>query len=298
MTLSAELAVRYQERFAQLHASPYMDFPAHVHMETFAQCNAACNFCPYPVLERKGAKMDDALIEKIISDLEDIPSHLGFQLSPFKISEPFLDKRLFDILEQVNVRLPNATLTLTTNASPITEATLSRLRAVKNIGYLWISFNDHRPLEYEAAMQLPYLRTIDRLNMIHKHVAAGTLPLKVVLSRVGDGSYADREFRQWVQQYYPLFHTHVFPRGNWLGQAAQNETTPAPDLPCNRWFELSVTATGIVAHCCMDGQAKWPIGDARKQHLLEIYNAPHYRQLRDGTASRLQASPCNSCNFL
>ena len=43
----------------------------------------------------------------------------------------------------------------------------------------------------------------------------------------------------------------------------------------------------------MDGQAEWPIGDVRKQHVLEIYNSPHYRQLREKTATRAEASPCN-----
>ena len=79
-----------------------MKYPAHVHMETMALCNASCSFCPYPSLERKGATMPTALIEKIIDDLTSIPRSVPFQLSPFKVNEPFLDRRLFYVLDLCN----------------------------------------------------------------------------------------------------------------------------------------------------------------------------------------------------
>ena len=63
----------YQRNVLQMRQSSAIDFPAHVHLETMAQCNAACNFCPYPGLERKGTVMDDALIAKVVNDLADIP---------------------------------------------------------------------------------------------------------------------------------------------------------------------------------------------------------------------------------
>jgi sulfatase maturation enzyme AslB (radical SAM superfamily) len=51
----------------------YMEFPALVHIETLAQCNASCTFCPYVSMERKGTRMPDSLIEKVIDDLTAIP---------------------------------------------------------------------------------------------------------------------------------------------------------------------------------------------------------------------------------
>ena len=33
----------------------YLDYPSFVTIETQALCNAACDFCPYPVLQRQGA---------------------------------------------------------------------------------------------------------------------------------------------------------------------------------------------------------------------------------------------------
>lgn len=276
-----------------------IEFPAHVHLETLALCNAACGFCAYPGLARKGAKMDDGLIAKIIGDLGDIPKSHRFQLSPFKVNEPFLDARLFDLIEIIQARLPNASLTLTTNASPISEKTLARLSALPVIDCLWISFNEHRAPEYEAAMKLPYRRTIARLDMIHRAKADGRLKTRIVLSRVGDGSSVDADFTDWVRLNYPLFGVFLSPRGDWLGQSAAGVAgINTPDVGCIRWFDLSIMATGEVAHCCMDGKGEFKIGDARRSHVLEIYNQPEYRQLREHLTSRLDTDPCRRCSFL
>lgn len=293
----AQRLIQYQRDIESQRCSRYMDFPQHVHLETMASCNAACTFCPYPSLERQGTRMDDALIAKIIGDLGDMPRDLPFHLSPFKVNEPFLDVRLFDILHTVNDKLPQATLTLTSNATPITERSLDRLETVKNIGYLWISFNDHRPDRYEQIMKLPYGRTIERLDLIHRSKAEGRLPFVIVLSRVGDDTADDQAFRDWCAHRYPQFGCSVFQRGGWLGQV-DTGIGAVPEVGCMRWFELSITATGAVAHCCMDGQAKWPIGDVRRQHVLDIYNNPAYRRLREQTQRRQDASPCNTCTFL
>jgi hypothetical protein len=241
--------------------------------------------------------MSDALIAKVVDDLTAIPATLPFQLSPFKVNEPFADVRLFDLLAMFNERLPNAALTLTSNASLLNADKLKRLATVRNLGYLWLSVNDHRPEAYEETMKLPYALTRERLDLIHRTKAAGDLPVAVILSRVGDGTAADAEFCQWVKATYPLFEFSVFLRGGWIGQV---ETTlpPVPSVGCMRWFDLSITATGVVAHCCMDGQAAWPIGDVNEQSVLAIYNGPEYRKLREATATRMAASPCNTCSFL
>jgi radical SAM protein with 4Fe4S-binding SPASM domain len=287
----------YQHSVEQMRASPYLDYPAHVHLETMAQCNAACSFCPYPTLERQGTKMDADLIAKVIDDLTAIPRALPFQVSPFKVNEPFLDVRLFDVLRLINDKLPQASITLTSNASALTDKQLAKLGAVRNLGYLWISFNDHRPEFYERTMKLDYARTIQRLVRLHRLVMTGELKLRVVVSRVGDGSPDDLAFCHWVKARFPRFEVSVFQRGGWLGQVA-TALPDVPDVGCIHWFDVSITATGKVAHCCMDGQAQWPIGDVRTQHVLEIYNAPDYRRLRERTLSRRDATPCSTCTFL
>ncbi|MEZ0375339.1 MAG: radical SAM/SPASM domain-containing protein [Candidatus Sericytochromatia bacterium] len=293
---------QYSERVEAMRKSPYLDFPHHIHLETLSLCPAACSFCPYPGLERKGSKMDDSLIDKLFSDLADMPKNLAFQFSPQKVNEPFMDTRLEDLLRKINRRLPQAVINLTTNATPLTEARLLSLTEISNINYLWISVNESEPEAYARTMQLSWDLVQSRLRMVHKQLAKGKLNFEIVLSRVGDGSTADQAFRDWVHTHYPLFRSSVFQRGSWLGQIP-DQTLAAnmpevPDLGCTRWFDLSITSEGVVAHCCMDGKAEWPIGDIRTHHALEIYNQPAWRRLRESVLSRREVAPCNGCTFL
>jgi len=293
----AEEFKSYQYQVERMRRTPYLDYPSHVHLETFAKCNARCTFCPYPVMERQGERMPMELIEKIIGDLQEIPKELPLQLSVQKVNEPFLDKRLFDILALIGTRLPQAGITLTSNGSALTDAVLKRLSDAKNIRYLWVSFNDHRKDEYERAMGLPFERTIERLEALHQHHQKTPVAARVVVSRVGDGTQDDKEFSAWVAQRFPAFEVSVTQRGNWIGQV-ETDVPDIPDLGCMRWYEISIAATGSVSHCCMDGLAQFPIGDVRERSVLEIYNGADYRRLREEAFSRQGIQPCGQCTFL
>lgn len=292
-------AQRYQRLVESLRDSRYMDYPREVAIETLAVCNAACSFCPYPDLERKGEKMPDALIDKIIDDLAAIPRDLPFIVSPFKVSDPMLDVRLFDILQRCNERLPNALLRVFTNGSPLTAKHLAQLCRVQNLEHLWISLNHHDPARYEQIMQLPWKRTIEKLELLHRTKAAGDFPVPVIVSRVGDGGADDAAFTAFLRERFPLFRPALVPSSEWLGQV-QGLIGSGKVLPvgCGRWFELSITATGQVAFCCMDGKAEYPIGDVSKSNVLEVYNDPAYRVFRERYVSRSEGSPCRGCTNL
>ena len=274
-----------------------LDYPFAVHLETWTKCNAACNFCPYPTLDRKGNKMSDELLEKILTDLEDIPKDQPFYFSPFKVNEPFLDKRLLPLLEDVNLRMPNATLRLFSNGTPITEKKIDQLARLRNVSHLWISLNDHRPKEYAEIMQLPLERTIKRLDLLHRKKLDG-FPHSVIISRVIDDSFADGLFYEWVSNRYPAFIVRLIKRESWLdfhAHDAINKEVPAST--CGRWNEIDITSTGLVSLCCMDGRAQHPIGDVSKQHVLDVFNSPSYRRMRAGPWNRQAYEPCNRCTY-
>jgi hypothetical protein len=281
-----------------LQQNNYLEWPAIVHMETAAVCNAACSFCTYPTLERKGVKMSDALIEKIINDLTAIPKDVVFQLAPYKVSDPFLEVRLFDIIKLANEKLPGASISLITNGSPLTEKKIDQLSAIKNLSYMNISLNYNDEEEYESVMKINFTRTIEKLVLLHAKKKDG-LPFPIRLTRVSDNKTTDMIFIDWVMEKFPLFVPAIIPRNDWIGDIKSDQQTLVPDAPCHRWFDLSITSTGIVAMCCMDGEAKYPKGDVNKQHALDIYNQPHLKRLRETLISRKEAmAPCNGCTYL
>ena len=105
---------------------------------------------------------------------------------------------------------------------------------------------------------------------------------------------------QWTEAAFPGFRVCVLPRNDWLGDGdGGNFARCAPDVPCHRWFDFSITATGKVAMCCMDAQAKYPKGDVNQLHVLEIYNQPHLLKLRAALVSRRACGgPCDRCTYL
>lgn len=265
----------------------YLDQPHEVAIETLAQCNAACTFCPYPTLERQGERMPDELLARLLDEMAGFRT--PFYFSPFKVNEPLLDKRLIPLCERFerDARLGN--LRIFSNGSALTDANIEGIAGLKRIAHLWVSLNSHDPDEYERLMGLKFDVTARRLDRLH----AREFPHTVVLSAVG---YPNAPFVAYCRERWPKFQTFVLRRTEWLGYTYPDDPT-VPDTPCSRWFELSAMASGVVSLCCQDGEGKYPIGDLRRQTLLEVYNAPHWRERRERMLSRRLVYPCSTCSY-
>lgn len=276
---------------SQFHALRqfYLDQPHEVSLETFAKCNARCTFCPYPTLDRIGTRLSDGLIDRLIGEMSEWRT--PFMFSPFKVNEPFLDKRLMDICRTVNAAVPIARLRLFSNGSPLTKDLLQEVAALENVQHLWISLNAVDENEYERIMGIKFARTAQRLDVLH---AMDGFPHSVVLSRVGYAG-AD-EFKVYCAERWPKFDTYIIKQDSWLGYVPPDRPV-IPNTPCNRWFELSVMSTGKVSLCCMDGTGEYAIGDIVSNSLLDVYNAPQWRDRRERLISRKTLHPCNTCSY-
>jgi sulfatase maturation enzyme AslB (radical SAM superfamily) len=293
-------ATEHQEFLKWLNSREYVQYPVVVSFETLALCNAGCEFCPYPSMPRQGERMPDALIEKIVDDLTAIPESLWFEVNPSRINEPFLDTRLVSVLEMVNSRLPRASVRLISNASAFTADNLTRLARVRNVSRLNVSLNEFRADEYERVMKIPFNRTVACLDELHRLKINQTITFPVVLSRVGDGSPADTGFRAWTAERYPAFETDILIRGDFLGAVPIDNAVRAdvPDVGCSQWFKLHVLADGRVPVCCQDANGELSYGNVATEHLLDIYNRPSRRRLREMLMSRQQLPECAACALL
>ena len=273
----------------------YLDWPQEVSLETYAKCNAACTFCPYTTLDRIGERMSDAMIDSVIDQLRAHPH--AFFFSPFKVNEPFLDKRLMAICRKVNATLPKAFIRLFTNGSALTAKHVAEVAALDRVAHLWCSLNEVDSGEYKALMGLDFERTAANLDHLHNEVLAGRFTHPVDLSRVSslDGSRND-EFHTYCFARWPLFNVHVLKRDGWLG-AIDPSNPDVPDRPCPRWWELSIMANGKAALCCMDGAGDYVIGDLTYQTLYDIYNSEAWRANRVKLWSRRNVSPCSRCTY-
>ena len=268
----------------------YLDQPNEISLETIALCNAACTFCPYPTITRKGEKMSDKLIDKTIREMAEFK--IPFMFSPFKVNEPLLDRRLFDICDRVADETL-AAIRIFTNGAALTHKKIERIAGLKKIRHLWISLNEHRPRQYKKLMDMDFDKTARRLDLLHDICLAGDFPHEVVLSTVGS---PNEPFREYCWDRWPEFACYAIQKSGWLGYT-DPQVDVIPDEPCSRWFELSITSSGVVSLCCMDGEAQFPIGDINKQTLLEVYNAPAWRERRENLLSRREVDVCKTCTY-
>jgi radical SAM protein with 4Fe4S-binding SPASM domain len=270
---------------------PWLDQPFEVSIETFSKCNATCTFCPYTQLDRIGTKMPDELIDRLFGEMAEWKN--GFGLSLFKVNEPLLDKRVLPLIERANREIPQAHPRLFSNGSTLTDVNVERIAGLKKLTHLWVSLNEYREEEYEKLMGISWKRTTENLDRLHER----DFPHPVVLSCVGNPA---PEFKAYCEKRWPKFQVFALKKDAWI-DFTDPQIKEVPDSPCSRWWELNITATGSVAHCCMDsGDPRWAIGDVNKQTMLEVYNSPFWRERREKFLSRKELdnrSPCNRCTY-
>lgn len=276
----------------------YLYQPYEVSIETFAFCNAACNFCPYPTLERKGEKLSLDVIDDLLDQMS-LFEH-PFFLSPFKVNEPLLDTRLLHILREINRGIPHASIRLFSNGSTLTSDNVEAIADLKNVAHLWVSLNSVNEISHKNLMGFDQFNKImSKLDALHSLVSSKEFRHTVVVSRVSQGNSGDVEFILKVRERWPNFLPQMIKRDGWLGQVPDIEPqfNQVPQIPCARWWELSITATGIASLCCMDGTGEYAIGSIHEKSLLELYNSPKLLQARMNQLLRKEISPCNRCTY-
>ena len=73
--------------------------PLVIHLETRSLCNSRCGFCAAAITNPTrptDVLMPDPLIQKVLTELAEI--HYANRLSFYNNNEPFLDKRMFEIV--------------------------------------------------------------------------------------------------------------------------------------------------------------------------------------------------------
>jgi sulfatase maturation enzyme AslB (radical SAM superfamily) len=283
-------------RHMDVMRSLYLDQPHEVSIETLTLCNAACVFCPYPTLERKGTRMDIDTIMGLIDQM----SHWTrpFYISPFKVNEPFLDSRLISICSDINERVPVARLRLFSNGTPLISGLLYEIAALRNVEHLWISLNSHDPVDYKRIMNLNFDLTVRNLDRLHALIERDEFTHPVVVSKVYNalGPFVEEPFMYYCASRWPLFQCQLIKQDGWLGYVPPMSSV-IPPVPCVRWFELSILATGVVSLCCMDGKGEFSIGNIHAHSLLDIYNSPAWRDRRERLISRHNVHPCSTCTY-
>lgn len=145
--------------------------PRHVDIETAAECNRTCSYCPVARFPRNG-QMPTDLFHSIIGQLRD----MGFagSLSFNFYNEPLLDDTLDDRISYARTHLPRATLVLISNGDYLDQPRLSQLFCA-GIHMVSISLHDKKIAARIGAMiallDTKTRKCVTTIEMFNKDVA-------------------------------------------------------------------------------------------------------------------------------
>ncbi|MGR8919495.1 MAG: radical SAM/SPASM domain-containing protein [Gammaproteobacteria bacterium] len=215
--------------------------PSAVAIETIAQCNRECGYCPVAHAPKRKGRMTEETVLGLIDQLAalDYTNRISFHY----YNEPLLDKRLMKFTRYAGEKLPRATCLLTSNGDVLNEA---RVREYFENGVTDLAISAH---DEETHVRFEGIR------------AGLPAALKQRLSirpyyRVGDGTGAAR----------------ITNRGGSVDMTAYaaDEVTEASPEGCDR-IQFNIDYEGNVHPCCMDFGNEYILGNAFEEKLYDIW---------------------------
>lgn len=229
-----------------------------IEIETNTDCNRKCRICPRHKHERESGLMPDALYSELLDQLASMK--FRGRISPVFYNEPMLDPRLPRLMAEAKAKLPRSTIVVFTNGSLLTKQNIEEMVGA-GVDTLFVS-------QYEGNLRAdaaPYAEAVRDLSpAVRRKVWYRTLGDEDFLSSSGG----------LVRVQKPVTKSRCM-------QAS---------LSC------VVDFRGDVVLCCNDYNGKHTFGNIGKEHVLDIWNKPHFvklrKELRHGD---FQLEICKTC---
>lgn len=254
--------------------------PRIIHLETRSRCNSRCSFCAASVQNetRPDIHMSDELIDKILGELKEI--NYSNRLSFYCNNEPFIEKRIYDIVAKSRKMLPDAYLEIKTNGRALS---IENVHKIFESGLDMLYINDYREPEDHAK---------------GKH----SKKVQTIL----DHFSKSRRFKGHFENGY--YHSRLMASVRNMGEVLGNRAGTSPNgnkietlqKYCLRPFEmLTINPKGEVALCSEDLYFAEPMGNVNANHLLDIFHSDDYKNVRRELlqGNRGCKSTCQVCDY-
>lgn len=318
-----ELLCSQKEQIYDVVTKPHKyarEFPSSIHLETRSLCTASCTFCPYTDLERKGDIMPWSLIEKLSKEIATFPPDHSFSLSPFKVSDPFLDKRLPRICELILKSHQNVKIAITTNGYHLPEAMLDDVLKISSLFpgriVLTISLNTVEKSKYQELMKLDFQKTLNNIMLIgrrRRDFASAGIPC-VNLSRISTDAHGDIRFSKFVDDLNTSFQENFFKTEigllqDWIDDADITGESVGSSVmgryACTEWERITILPDGSASLCCMTYNSTPGLPNFNLATIQEIYQAKlkkyaplvHVNNNTFFVGRERSVEPCKSCQF-
>jgi len=291
-------------------ATPFVVFA-----DPASACNFQCTFCPTghrDMIAETGrfqGAMKFEVFQKIVDDLAAFDQPIKV-LRMYKDGEPFLNKRLADMVAYARKAKHIAYIDTTTNGTfltperigPVLEAGIDKINISVDV------MNDETYKTF-TRFKFDFSAFVENVKWVYANKGTTEIVCKIPNELISDaqrqeffdtfGDHCDRIFVENFAPCWPEFdiekHTGVtITKG--LYQQDISETDVCPYI----FYGYSVNADGLVSSCFLDWGRKLVIGDVRTQSMKEIWTSERMNALRlqHLEGRRRQNSVCGNCGQL
>lgn len=289
--------------------------PFVVFVDPASACNFQCTFCPtgHRGMIRDTGRYQGAmrydLFTKIVDDLAGFDKPIRV-LRMYKDGEPFLNKRLADMIAYAKASGHVEYIDTTTNGTfltpdrvgPVLEAGLDKI----NISVDGMTNGQYRTF---TGFDFDFDRFVENVKWLYDNKGDCEVVVKIPGELITHdqrqefydtfGDHCDRIFIENFAPCWPEFdieaHTGIKITGG-IYQQPISQTDTCPYI----FYSMSVNADGLVSSCFLDWGRKLVIGDVRRDPLRAIWNSDAMNTLRlqHLEGRRCENAVCNACGQL
>jgi len=272
--------------------------PALMRIETTNYCNEACSFCPYPTLEREKGRMSFDLFDEV-TDEHSQRSDARI-LFPATVGEPLLDKRIFDFVKLAAQKYGK--VSMFTNSSLLDE---ERARKLIEAGLTEIMFTLHG-LTADYFRKITGFKDYEKVReniarFLELNVSEGspvTVFFNIYSPHEREAVLADGLVSRSVELGINLTIHSIEDAHNWAG--LKDSERKERIKGCGRIYsQFGVLYDGRVVPCCVDSEARYPLGNVNNQSLRGTFSSEKYLHLQQKEQERMlrEISLCRYCDL-
>lgn len=292
-----------------------LETPFVVFVDPASACNFQCSFCPtgHRDMIRDTGRYQGAMkfdvFTKVVDDLAAFETPIKV-LRLYKDGEPFLNKRLPDMIAYAKASGRVDYIDTTTNGTFLNPRTLGPVLQA-GIDKINISVDGMNNEQYKqfTGYDFNFSAFVENVKWLYKNKGdcevfvkiPGELISKAQKQEFYDtfGDHCDRIFIENFAPCWPEFDVEAHTSVKITEGIYQQPVTPTNTCPYI-FYSCSVNADGLVSSCFLDWGRKLVIGDVRRQSLKSIWNSDLMNALRRQhlEGKRCDNGVCGSCGQL
>lgn len=282
-------------------------FPEVISIESSSHCNADCIMCPREQLSRSKGNMTMELYRKIIDECSDYQRSIRL-IQPFMFGEPFINKRLVEMIRYTKEKLPRTPVNVSTNGSLISPEKAQELIDV-GLDKINIDIDGASKDTFEKVrIGLDYDQVVENARYLMKLKRSSRSRKPEITVTIINMDQTRDEIEAFRQIWGPIAdHVVVQSYTTWTGsvedrnvdEQEQHSQSGGFTFPCKHpWEEFVISHDGRVSICCLDFDFKVVVGDVNHQSIQSIWNSEPIQEIRQRMIENRydELSLCSNCN--